>query len=104
VLSKEYRRTVYSHPARASDWTLPYWFLISFWRPGHRVSLFATEQTTLRSVLDCECIGIGRNLADYLIRPALREDMGEDDVLLLASYTLALIKNHVPGCGGSRSF
>lgn len=68
------------------------------------MSLFATQENTLRSIVDSECIGIGRDLANYVIRPSHVPDISEGEATLLAAYTLARVKRHVPGCGGTSQF
>jgi 20S proteasome alpha/beta subunit len=101
VLDREYRRVVLNHPDHQSNWNLAYWFLIALWEKNlNKVSLFATEETTVRSVLDYECLGIGRDLAHYLVRPSFKTSMSKQQASVLASYMLAIVKNNVPGCGG----
>jgi hypothetical protein len=107
TLDREYRRVVYGHPDHTSDWTLPYVFLIALQRPGRRCSLFAIEQTAMRSVPDSECIGVGKDFATYLVKPdwsSALASMTEYEALLLAASTLARVKAHVSGCGGTSQF
>ena len=104
TLEKEYRRVVFAHPNQSTDWTLPYWLIVAYCEPDRGVSLFATQEVTVRSVVDSECIGIGRDLANYLVRPWYQPGMTESDALLLAAYMLSQVKRHVPGCGGQSQF
>lgn len=103
ILDEEYRRVVFSHPGYP-DVSLAYWFLIAFWSPGQSIQLLATHENTLRRVIGHECLGIGQDLAQFLIAPAVTEDRNEHETLLLASYMLAKVKEHVPGCGGPSQF
>jgi hypothetical protein len=104
ALESEYRRVVFGHPNYKTDWTLAYWFLIAFWSSSdNKVWLFATEENTLRSANAVyECIGIGKDLAHYLLAtPSTTPKMNEQRAVLLAAYMLARVKDHVPGCGGA---
>jgi len=104
TLEREYCRVVFKHPNYKTDWNLAYWFLLAFWSCSDKqVWLFATEEQTLRSInTTYECIGIGRDLAHYLLAtPPTLSGMNEQRALLLAAYMLARVKEHVPGCGGA---
>jgi hypothetical protein len=98
ILDREYRRNVLSNPGR--DQSYHYWLLIAIWSPGKRVALYVTNETAIREVTTFDCIGIGRELADYLIRPCFMSLMPERLVLPLAAYALAAVKNSITGCGG----
>jgi hypothetical protein len=98
ILDREYRRNVLSNPGR--DQNYHYWLLIAIWSPGHRVRLYATNETAIREVTTFDCIGIGRELADYLIRPCFTSLMPERLALPLAAYALAGVKESITGCGG----
>ncbi|MBV9762597.1 MAG: hypothetical protein JO340_18700 [Acidobacteriaceae bacterium] len=103
-LEAEYRRVVLAHPDHKSDWTLPYWFIISYWSASeNKTWLFATQETTLRALhAGYECIGIGKDLATYLLAPSFVTGIqSEADALIIAAYMLARVKNSVSGCGGS---
>lgn len=104
LVDREYRRTVLSHPGYATDPTLPYYLIIAFRSVSSEVSLYVTEQTTIRRVEGYECIGIGDSLAHYLIRPDFRAEDNERRVLQLATFMLACVKDSVPGCGGLSQF
>src|SRR5436309_3047982 len=72
------------------------------------MSLFATEENTMRDVLArYDCIGIGRDLAHYLLGAGSSpqsEVKTEREASLWAAYTLTQVKDHVPGCGGPGQF
>lgn len=105
VLDRQYRKTVHAHPDRTTDWNIPYWLLLAIWLPGKPVaSLFATQDTTLRSLITFEAIGIGKELAHYLVGPTYHPFMEEPEAIRLASYMLTRIKSYVPGCGGASDF
>ncbi|MGA8598522.1 MAG: hypothetical protein WB676_27710 [Bryobacteraceae bacterium] len=103
ALDDEYRRVVFSHPTYGTDWNLGYWFLISYWSASERrTHLFVTQEHTLKRVDDRrECIGIGRDLAHYLLTLSAHDSMDERRALMLATYVLTKVKDHVPGCGGT---
>lgn len=104
LLDKQYRKAVLSHPNHASDSNLAYSMLISLCSPDGELSLYATDQTTVRLIETYECIGIGESLAHYLVRASFRSDMGERQALNLAAFMLACVKDSVPNCGGLSQF
>ncbi len=96
ILDSEYRRNVLTHPDYLN---LDYQFLIAIWSPGKRVELYSTTRTALRRISNFECIGIGAELAAYLIRPGFSAPSLKN-ALGLATYVLASVKEAVTGCGG----
>lgn len=106
ILDKEYRRSVFAHPNFQSDWTLAYSMLIAFWsRSGGEMALIATHETTLREVgTGYECIGIGESLGHYITELTYLPSLSARESMLRASYMLAMVKAHVPGCGGHSMF
>ena len=44
-----------------------------------------------------ECIGVGQELANYIMGPAVNQKRTERDAMLMSSYMLEKVKNHVPG-------
>lgn len=104
VLDRQYRKMVYAHPGRLSDWNIPYWLLLCFYALGREPSLFVTHETTMRPVLDFECVGIGKDLAHYLVSTTYTTSLSEDNTIRLASYMMNRVKNYVPGCGGPSTF
>src|ERR1039458_8058066 len=104
IIDKEYRRLVLSNPNQTWDHTLPYSFLISFSAPPDGVKMFVARQTSLRQVLSYECIGVGSDLASYLIGDHSVVGMSERRILSLAAFMLANVKANVSGCGGMSHF
>jgi 20S proteasome alpha/beta subunit len=100
VIAREYRRTVYAHPDRNSDWQIPYSLLFAVWRKDSQSWLFATHETTLRNVLEFQCIGIGSDVANYLIAPTYTNYLSEANAIYLATFMLSQVSLYVPGCGG----
>jgi hypothetical protein len=66
--------------------------------------LYLTEQTSVREIGHYACIGIGEALAHQVLGASFRDGLTERDALSLASLTVATVKDHVPGCGGSTQF
>ncbi|HEY3939275.1 MAG TPA: hypothetical protein VGL97_17720 [Bryobacteraceae bacterium] len=104
ILEREYRRHVFQHPSYATDPSLGYQFLIAFWSTNGSVSLFSTNQTAIRKVNGFECIGIGSDLASYLVLPMFYEGMADAEALYIAIYALARVKDSIVGCGGTSIF
>ena len=96
LLAGQYRRTVYAHPDRQSDWSLPYLFLLAVWPRGANSWLFATYETTIRNVLEPECIGLGKDLASYLLGPFNAANLSEGQAIYLANYVISRVTGHVP--------
>jgi 20S proteasome alpha/beta subunit len=99
-LETEYRRNVFQHPSQATDHSLAYWFLLSVWSNDDGLKLYSTWQTSMTEVDGLECIGIGQDLAQYIIKPSYYPRMTEREVMILTAYALARVKEFVPGCGG----
>jgi 20S proteasome alpha/beta subunit len=104
VLAREYRSQIFSHPDREKDWTLPYWILLAFWSSKHGIQLYVTSETSMNPVTAFECIGAGRDLAQYLIKPAFDDWMEPRAAWHLAAYALKAAKENVDGCGGESLF
>lgn len=97
ILETEYRRHVLGHPNYTD---VGYELLIAVWAPMQHVALYVTSETCTRKVDGFECIGIGRELASFIIRPTFLRLMRERKALSLAAYALAEVKESISGCGG----
>jgi hypothetical protein len=104
IIDKEYRRTVLSHPSQATDTSLPYKLLIAVTSNSGDAALYVTDQTAMHQISTYECIGVGEVLAHYLVRPTFSPDIGERQMLSLATFMLACVKGYVSGCGGMSQF
>src|SRR2546427_6051638 len=96
TLDREYRRNVFGHPNYSG---LDYQLLLGVWLTDKRPRLFCTTATAMTEVQDFECIGIGAELAAYLIRPGFPVSSFHD-ALSLTAYTIACVKDGITGCGG----
>ena len=103
TVDEEYRRLVFSHPDRLScQDDLDYSLLVAVQRDGAPVQLFRTHEVLMNQIEPVDgfaCIGIGEGLADYLLRSSFTVS-SERQCLRLAAYTFAIVKKHVPDCGG----
>jgi hypothetical protein len=104
IHDRQYRKTVYAHPDRSTDYAIPYWLLLAYHPKNAQTSLYATHDATIRRVGEFVSIGIGRELASYLVKPSYGMYLSEKEVVTLASYMLNRVKDFVPGCGGPSSF
>ena len=108
TLDTAYQRLVYRDPKykTSEENNIGYSLLIAFWsKRDNRASLFATEGVALNGVTTpCECRGIGRDLANYIVGPLASETLSEQQALVLAAYVLGRVKYGVPGCGGVSQF
>jgi 20S proteasome alpha/beta subunit len=102
ILDEEYRRKVYTHPNFHSGF-VSYWFVISYWNEAQaKTWLFSTDEVALTaSNGKYECRGIGSDLAHYLLKLSIEDELNEREALLVATYTLAKIKENVKDCGGA---
>jgi len=96
ILDSEYRRNVLSHPDFAN---LDYSLLLAIWTQSTGAKLYATTRTAINAVRDFQCLGVGAELAAYLIRPGFSSPCLRDAVSL-ATYALAGVKEGISGCGG----
>jgi hypothetical protein len=97
LLETEYRRHVLGHPNYAD---VRYDLLVAVWAPPERVALYATSETCIRKIDGFECIGIGCELASFIIRPTFLRLMPERKALSLAAYALVEVKESISGCKG----
>lgn len=99
-LDREYRRTVLSNEVARADERYHYQLLIAVWlRNENKARLYVTLHTTIRPVGGFECIGLGRELAGYLIRP-VTTGLSMRRAIALAAYALKAAKDSVQNCGG----
>lgn len=96
ILDAEYRRNVLGHPDYAS---LDYSLLLAIWTSNGGVQLFSTTATALTEVRQFQCLGVGAELASYLIRPGFLSPSLKQ-ASSLAAYALACVKESISGCGG----
>lgn len=105
IIDRHYRKTVFSDPSHSYDHGMHWWLLITVRvHATQQVHLFVTDRTAIAEVFTYDCIGIGRDLAHYLIRPSHDTGMSESNALFLASFVLANVKHNVSGCGGISQF
>ena len=100
LIDREYRRLVHRHPFYGHDPGLDFGFVFAIQREGHPVELFATEGVTVQRIPTYKCIGVGEVFGIQLLQTHIRDGDPPERVLLRAAYAFALIKKHVPGCGG----
>jgi hypothetical protein len=78
---------------------LIYSLLLALWTKGGGTQLFFTTATALTEVNQFQCLGVGAELATYLIRPGFLSPSLKQ-ASSLAAYTLACVKEGIRGCGG----
>ncbi len=96
ILDAEYRRNVLGHPNYTD---FDYSLLLGIWMPNERPRLYFTTATAITEVKEFQCIGIGGELASYLIRPGFY-GLTLTSAVALAAYTLGSVKDSITGCGG----
>jgi len=101
-VESEYRRLVFDHPDYGNDENIRYWLLISLWQQSTKsCSLWVTQEHSLHSCFESfRAVGIGTDLANVLIRPFINDKLSELETLTLMAFTMARVKENVPGCGG----
>lgn len=96
ILDAEYRRNVLGHPNYTD---FDYSLLLGIWIPNEHPRLYFTTATAITEVKEFQCIGIGAELASYLIRPGFY-GLTLRSAAALAAYTLGSVKDSIRGCGG----
>ena len=96
TLDAEYRRNVLGHPNYAN---LDYSLLVGVWTANERPRLYFTTATAMTEVKEFQCLGIGAELASYMIRPGF-QGLTLRSATALAAYTLGSVKDSITGCGG----
>jgi hypothetical protein len=89
VIDAEYKRTVYAHPDRNSDWQIQDSLLFAIWNKGSQSWLYSAHETSLQNVLTFECFGIGMDVANYLIKPTYNDYLSEADAVYMATFVLS---------------
>jgi hypothetical protein len=106
TVNTEYRKHVANNPDPAAPSV--YEILAAVWSDRdstHQASLFKTWQGVINSVEGYHCIGSGYYLGNYVIESmagwALSGGADVEKVRVVATYTLAIAKKFVDGCGGN---
>lgn len=73
--------------------------LVGIWLSG-RIRLARTSYTAITKVWNYEAVGIGSDLATFLVRRSYTDRIPLSSAMFWASYVLMHAKNYVPGCGG----
>ena len=81
------------------------YLLIAAWIPKDGgTHLFSTLSTAVTERLDCDCIGSGYYLGNFLIRPVFQNNMPMQEAILLATHALSAAKTYDVNCGGASQF
>lgn len=96
-----YRKMVSLDPADASA---AYWLLLCYRDARGKLLLWKTHESSIRRATGFCALGIGLELATYLVRPTYDAGLSEINAVHLAAYMLDRVKSHVPGCGGPSQF
>lgn len=104
VVDREYRRLVYTHPhfgyLHGPDFNL----VLAVQPAGQAVSLHATRGVAVEDIRTYCCLGAGETFGRQLIQPTFTLKPAPSEVLLYAIRMLALVKEHVPDCGGDSMY
>jgi len=79
-------------------------FLFATSSPVDGLRFYSTEDTAINELHGYECLGQGAYLGHYLLRPLFTKFLTAKQVILLATYALAEIKNYDDSCGGDSQF
>lgn len=105
ILSNFYKEHAFGHPHYASyPDSIKYSLLLAVQFIGEMPKLYVTNETILREVTTYRCEGIGKDVGHSVLKPLWRPDMEAEQVMRLGAYMLAIVKTHVPGCGGPSQF
>jgi 20S proteasome alpha/beta subunit len=74
--------------------------LIAIWIASKGYRLVSTSLTAVTKVWNYEAVGIGRDLAHFLVRRFYADRIAMSSAMLWASYVLMHAKRYVPKCGG----
>jgi hypothetical protein len=74
--------------------------LIGLWLKSGRMRLARTSLTAVTKVWNYEAVGIGSDLANFLVRRFYADRIPISSAMFWASYVLMHAKKYVPGCGG----
>jgi hypothetical protein len=96
TLESEYKRQVIDLPEELRD---DYSLLFVLWLPDGKARLYGAEGLSVYPIDAWEAIGIGMDLANFVIGQG-HSPSRIYDALKLSSYTLSSIKDNVDGCGG----
>lgn len=100
VVDREYRRLVFSHPHFGYEHGPDVSLVLAVQLAGAEVKLYATQQVAVHEISTYRCLGAGETFGTQLIEPTFRMRAEPSHALLHAIRMLALVKEHVPGCGG----
>lgn len=93
-----HKKYIWRDPDRYS---LSFQLLVAIWSPvDRRAVLFWTETATVSELHGYTPIGVGGDLAHYIIRPRYSPDLTEAEIRPIAVDAIAKAKDWVDGCGG----
>lgn len=101
TVEREYRKHVSAEPDPNAD--SMYEILAAVWcekDPGKQAALYRTWQGSIRKVSRYDCIGSGYYLGRYVIE-SMAGAVDIERARVVATYTLAIAKQFVDGCGGN---
>lgn len=104
IVDREYRRLVYTHPRYGYMDGPDFNLLLAVQPVGQAVSLHATREVAVEDIRTYCCLGAGETFGRQLIEPTFTLKPAPSEALLYAIRTLALVKEHVPGCGGDSMY
>ncbi len=97
IVEAQYRRLVHRNP-NPSDHDFQ---LLIVLRPTNEVPrLWVTVGIGVLEVDTYRIIGIGETLGETLIEPGFVRGADSERILLLALHAMAIVKRHIPYCGG----
>ena len=99
IIDKEYRRLVYRNP-HPDDPAIDYGFLMAIQPRNGTTKLYLADRVAVMNVPTYKLIGIGETFGAQLVEPGFTLGADPEQMLVLAVYAMALVKEHVPGCGG----
>jgi hypothetical protein len=105
-LATYYAENVFGHPQYQSyPEQHAYSFLLAVREEGKISRLYVTNDTVLHEIGTYRCEGVGRDVGHSAIRTLYQSgEMTEDQAVAIGAYTLATVKDNVPGCGGPSTF
>lgn len=104
-----YRDHIYRHPNYRSG-VPDFELLIAYWSHVNGLGFFYTHETTVNSADIHKCLGMGADLAEYLIRATYKDpEISSRKPILktlvsLMAHVLHVVKENVENCGGSSTF
>lgn len=98
ILLNVFTKHIYIYPAAPESQPV-FNLLIGVWISNEGLHLFQSDLTSVTSVSEYSCIGLGIYVSEFALGLMHRSDIGIEEAKFLAAYCIKAAKDYVDDCG-----